>query len=159
MILKSSIKIALALAVTALWNCSPTADEKPPKQYSISQFMDIVQIGGSSFSSDEQKILFSSKETGIFNAFEIDISSGEKKQLTNSTDNAIFANSYFPEDDRIIVQSDKGGNEITHLFVRKADGGMMDLIKDSTAKAQFYGWSYNKQLLYYTSNGRDKRIL
>ncbi|MEP2670575.1 MAG: S9 family peptidase [Cyclobacteriaceae bacterium] len=141
-----------------VWGCSgPATEEKPPKQYSMSQFMDIVQIGGSSFSPDETKLLFSSKETGIFNVFEIDIASGEKKQLTNSTDNAIFASSYFPEDNRIVVRSDKGGNEITHLFVQNPDGSMNDLIKDSTAKAQFYGWSYNQKLLYYVSNGRDKR--
>lgn len=158
MIIKSIAKSALLLVVIFLSSCSTAPEEKSPKQYSISQFMDIVQIGGSSFSPDESKILLSSKETGIFNAFEIDIMSGEKKQLTSSTDNAVFANSYFPQDDRIIVQSDKGGNEITHLFVRSQDGAMSDLIKDSTAKAQFYGWSYDKKLMYYISNGRDKRF-
>lgn len=148
----------MGLMLLLVWSCAGPADEeKLPKQYSISQFMDIVQIGGSSFSPDEAKLLFSSKETGIFNVFEIDIRSGEKKQLTNSTDNAIFASSYFPEDNRIIVRSDKGGNEITHLFVQNPDGSMRDLIKDSTAKAQFYGWSYNQKLLYYATNGRDKR--
>lgn len=152
-LLKSFYLLLTALAL----GCSSDKQEQPPKQYSISQFMDIVQIGGSSFSPDETKILFSSKETGIFNAFEVDVSTGEKKQLTNSTTNAVFANSYFPSDNRIIVQSDQGGNEITHLFVRNPDGSMNDLIQDSTAKAQFYGWSYNNKLLYYTSNGRDKR--
>lgn len=148
----------MGLLLLLVWSCSgPASEEKAPKQYSISQFMDIVQIGGSSFSPDETKILFSSKETGIFNVFEVDIESGVKKQLTNSTDNAIFASSYFPEDNRIVVRSDKGGNEITHLFVQNQDGSMNDLIKDSTAKAQFYGWSYNQKLLYYTTNGRDKR--
>ncbi|HCM77925.1 MAG TPA: S9 family peptidase [Cytophagales bacterium] len=154
-----TFRFSVVLLLAIGWSCSPSAkEEKAPKQYSISQFMDIVQIGGSSFSPDENKILFSSKETGIFNAFEIDIKTGEKKQLTNSTTNAVFANSYFPEDNRIVVQSDKGGNEITHLFIRSQDGVMTDLIKDSTAKAQFYGWSYNKKLMYYASNGRDKRF-
>ncbi len=151
-------RIGFLLFVLVTWSCSgPVKEEKSTKQYSMSQFMDIVQIAGSSFSPDESRLLFSSKETGIFNVFEIDIESGEKKQLTNSTDNAIFASSYFPEDNRIVVRSDKGGNEITHLFVQNPDGSMNDLIKDSTAKAQFYGWSYNQKLLYYTTNGRDKR--
>lgn len=158
MINKNIVKFILSGVVIFLASCSTTSEEKSPKQYSISQFMDIVQIGGSSFSPDESKILLSSKETGIFNAFEIDIKSGEKKQLTSSVDNAVFANSYFPQDNRIIVQSDKGGNEITHLFVRSQDGALSDLIKDSTAKAQFYGWSYDKKLMYYASNGRDKRF-
>lgn len=158
MIKKQLIRICLLAAVAFIWSCTNAPKEEKPKEYSVTQFMDIVQIGGSSFSPDESKILLSSKETGIFNAFEINIASGEKKQMTNSTDNAIFARSYFPGDDRVIVQSDKGGNEITHLFVLGQEGEMADLIKDSTAKAQFYGWSYNKKLMYYTSNGRDKRF-
>lgn len=134
-------------------------EQKPvkPQQYTMAQFMDIVQITGGAFSPDESKILLSSKETGIFNAVEIDIASGEKKPLTSSTDNAIYAYGYFPADGRVLYGSDQGGNEITHLFVRSADGGVNDLIQDSTAKASFFGWNYRKDLLYYTSNSRDKR--
>lgn len=51
------LKIGLVVILTASLSCSPSAnEEKPPKQYSVSQFMDIVQIGGSSFSPDENKI-------------------------------------------------------------------------------------------------------
>ena len=132
--------------------------EQPPKTYTIAQFMDIVQINGGSFSPDDSKLLFNSKETGIFNAYEIDIKSGDKKQLTSSSDNAIFAQSYFPEDDRVLYTSDKGGNEITHIYVRDNNGGVKDLINDSTAKAEFYGWSYNKKNLYYITNSRDKKF-
>jgi dipeptidyl aminopeptidase/acylaminoacyl peptidase len=76
--------------------------------------------------------------------------------MTKSTDNAIFGYSYFPKDNRILYGSDKGGNEITHLYVL-SNGDVIDLIQDSTAKAQFYGWSYNQKLMYYASNSRDKR--
>ena len=141
----------------AAWSCTPKAEEKKPSVYSMAQFMDIVQINGGSFSPDETKLLISSKETGIFNAFEIDIQSGEQKQLTKSDDNAIFAYSYFPDDNRILYGSDKGGNEITHVYVQTPEGDLKDLIQDSTAKAQFGGWSYDKKLLYYSSNSRDKR--
>lgn len=149
----------LALAFLAiLWqSCSQTKEKPEIPAYTIAQFMDIVQISGGAFSPDETKLLISSKATGIFNAYEIDLATGEQKPLTSSTDNAIFAESYFPEDGRVLFTSDKGGNEITHLFVRSNEGNTVDLIKDSTAKAQFYGWSYNKKLMYYASNGRDKR--
>lgn len=120
--------------------------------------MDVVQIAGGSFSPDDSKILISSKETGIFNAIAVDVSTGNQMPLTTSTDDAVFANSYFPNDNRIIYQQDKGGNEITHLFVLNEDGSKLDLIRDSTAKAQFYGWSQNNKSLYYGSNGRDKRF-
>ena len=153
---KTIFKVALLAFVTA--GCSTSPNENPPKQYTMAQFMDIVQIGGSSFSPDESKIMFSSKETGIFNAFEVDINDGETRQLTHSTEDSVYANSYFPKDERAIVQSDKGGNEITHLYVRDTDGAMHDLIKDSTAKAQYYGWGHSRELLYYASNARDKRF-
>ncbi|MBT1704506.1 S9 family peptidase [Chryseosolibacter indicus] len=153
------IKYFLILLIAFLAaNCSiHQPEEEPKKRYTIGQFMDIVQINGGAFSPDESKILISSKETGIFNAFEIDLKSGEKKQLTTSKDNAIFGQSYFPGDDRIVYTSDKGGNEITHIYVRNNNGSTVDLVQDSTAKAQFYGWSYDKKNMYYTSNSRDKR--
>ena len=123
----------------------------------MAQFMDIVQINGGSFSADDSKILINSKSTGIFNAVEIDIKTGEQKPVTSSTDNAIFAQGYFPADNRFIYTSDKGGNEIDHIFIKNPDGSVIDLISDSTAKADFGGWSVDRKKLYYQSNGRDKR--
>lgn len=151
------VRYFLYVLLLAVWSCTPKVEEKKPAVYSMTQFMDIVQINGGSFSPDETKLLISSKETGIFNAFEIDIKSGEQKQLTKSADNAIFAYSFFPDDNRILYGSDKGGNEITHVYVQTPEGDIKDLIQDSTAKAQFGGWSYDKKLLYYSSNSRDKR--
>ena len=122
----------------------------------MTQFMDIVQIMGGSFSPDESKIMISSKATGIFNAVEIDVVTGEQRPLTKSTNNAIFSESYFPTDNRILYSSDKGGNEIDHLYVKNVGGSISDLITDTTAKAEFAGWSFDKKKLYYQSNSRDK---
>mgnify|MGYP003814667167 FL=1 len=144
------------LLLAGLASCANKESETPPKLYSMTQFMDIVQINGGAFSPDESKLLISSKETGIFNAVEIDLKSGQQTAMTKSADNAIFGYSYFPKDNRILYGSDKGGNEITHLYVL-SNGDVIDLIQDSTAKAQFYGWSYNQKLMYYASNSRDKR--
>lgn len=152
-----NILIQFTFLLLLLQSCGGKQEKVEVPSYTIAQFMDIVQINGGAFSPDETKILINSKETGIFNAYEIDIATGAKKQLTSSTDNAIYSQSYFPEDDRVLFTSDQGGNEITHLFVRNNDGATIDLIKDSTAKAQFYGWSYNKKLMYYASNSRDKQ--
>jgi dipeptidyl aminopeptidase/acylaminoacyl peptidase len=150
-------KVCLALIAVLVLGCN-VPKEVTTKQYSVNQFMDIVQINGGSFSADESKIVYNSKATGIFNAYEIDLKTRAEKQLTTSTDNAVFSQSYFPNDDRMLYTSDKGGNEINHLYVRNQDGSVIDLIQDSTAKAQFGGWSYNKKLMYYTSNSRDKKF-
>ncbi len=152
-----NFRILLALLGSGIvLSCGP-AEKKEVKQYSIQQFMDIVQINGGAFSPDETRVMISSKETGIFNAVAIDLKTGEQKPLTSSASNAIFGLSYFPDDDRVIYTSDGAGNEINHLFVRNPDGSVIDLIQDSTAKAQFAGWSYSKKLMYYTSNSRDKK--
>ena len=153
--MKTRLIILLSLFVAA---CAPKNEQSAkPKQYTMTQFMDIVQISGGAFSPDEKKVLFSSKETGIFNAYEADIQSGEKKQLTSSTDNAVYAADYFPNGDRILYSADSGGNEITHLYVRTDDGNSTDLIQDKKAKATFLGWSFDKKQLYYSSNARDKK--
>jgi len=142
-----------------LTGCATTEKEQvPPKKYTIAQFMDIVQMTGGAFSPDESKVLVSTRETGIFNAYEINLETGEQNQLTNSTTDAIFSHSYFPADDRIVFSRDKGGNEITHIYVHDPDGSSRDLIQDSTAKASFYGWSYDKKSMYYGSNARDERF-
>ena len=149
--------ISFFLVAILVAACS-TTKETPPKQYTIAQFMDIVPINGGAFSADESKIVYNSRATGIFNAYEIDLKTGQEKQLTSSTRNALFSQSYFPSDDRMLYTSDNGGNEINHLYVRNQDGSVIDLIQDSTAKAQFAGWSYNKKLMYYSSNSRDKKF-
>jgi len=152
------LKLALViLTIGGVLSCG-APEKKELKQYTIQQFMDIVQINGGSFSADDSKVMINSRETGIFNAITIDIKTGQQTPLTASSDNAILGLSYFPGDDRIVYTSDQGGNEINHLFVRNQDGSVIDLIQDSTAKAQFAGWSYNKKLMYYASNSRDKKF-
>lgn len=130
----------------------------PVKTYSIEEFMEITSIRGNSISPDNSKILFSSNETGIYNAFEVPTSGGDPKQLTDSKDNSVFVISYFPADERILYASDQGGNEITHLYMRNLDGTSRDLTPDAKAKAGFAGWSHDKQSFFYTSNKRDARL-
>lgn len=120
--------------------------------------MDVKNIYSAGFSPDEKKLLLGSNETGIYNVFELDLTTDERRQLTSSTEESVFAASYFPNDDRIVYTSDKGGNEIDHIFVRNPDGSSTDIISDSAAKANFYGWSHDKKLMYYASNSRDPRF-
>jgi dipeptidyl aminopeptidase/acylaminoacyl peptidase len=129
------------------------------KPYTIEQFMNTHSIGGSSFSPDEQTILFSSNRTGIYNAYTIPVTGGEPIPLTNSTDDAIFAISFFPQDNRILYSSDKGGNEITHIYLRSEDGTAKDLTPDEKARAGFYGWSFDEKSFFFGSNKRDPRFM
>lgn len=153
-------KIFCLIFIVSLLLVSCQKSETPQiQQYTIEQFMDTVSIGGSSFSSDEQTILFSSNQTGIYNAYILPIQGGEPTPLTNSTEDAIFALSFFPQDNRILYSSDKGGNEITHIYLRDEDGTVQDLTPDEKAKAGFYGWSFDEKSFYFSSNKRDQRFM
>jgi dipeptidyl aminopeptidase/acylaminoacyl peptidase len=127
------------------------------KQYTIEQFYKSINVAGGTFSTDGQKLLISSNESGIYNAYEIDITSGQKSTLTQSTKESIFANGYVPGTNDVIYSSDKGGNENDHLFLLKKDGSVKELTTGEKEKANFYGWSRNDKSLYYTSNKRDPR--
>ncbi|MFT5571052.1 MAG: dipeptidyl aminopeptidase/acylaminoacyl peptidase, partial [Cyclobacteriaceae bacterium] len=128
-------------------------------KYTIEQFYENTNIGGGSFSPDESKLLISSNETGIYNAFEIDIASGAKTQLTSSTEESYYAQSYFPEDDRILFTFDEGGNENYKVFLRKQDGQTKNLTPGDSIRNGFWGWSQDKQSMYLMSNKRDARFM
>ncbi len=129
------------------------------KQHTIEQFMDIEHVSGGAFSADETKLLVTSDRTGIHNAFSIAVKRGKVKQLTKSEKNSVFALSYFPADDRFLYLSDKGGNEIYHIYLRKRDGKIKDLTPWENARSVFYGWSYNEKNIIFGSNKRDERFM
>lgn len=71
------------LILLVLTGCQNTSHE----EYSISQFIKTTSIRGSSFSPDESEILFSSDETGVFNAYTISVNGGKTTALTTSIGN------------------------------------------------------------------------
>jgi len=154
---KKILGLILIFSIT-LFACQKTEYREVPK-YTIEQFMNTVSIGGSSFSSDEQTLLFSSNKSGIYNAYTLPVTGGEPTQLTHSTDDAIFALSFFPEDNRILFSSDKGGNEITHIYLRNEDGTVQDLTPEEKARSLFYGWSFDEKSFFFGSNKRDARFM
>jgi len=133
------------------------AEHRQVQHYSIEQFMNTEAIGGSSFSHDDRLVLYSSRRTGIFNAFTVPVEGGEPAQLTNSTTNSIFILSFFPADNRILYRSDQGGNENNRIYLRNEDGSTRDLTPDSAARAEFAGWSHDRKSFFYSSNKRDPR--
>ena len=84
--------------------------------YTIEQFLKTTSIGGGYFNPDETKLLVSSNETGIYNVYAIDISTGERTALTESETETVVAVAYMPEDERFLFTKDKGGNEINKAF-------------------------------------------
>jgi dipeptidyl aminopeptidase/acylaminoacyl peptidase len=155
---KIAVCAALAVALTApAWAQAP-ALRRPQKQYTIEQFMATTSLGGASFSADEQRVLFSSNETGIFNVYSVPVAGGAATRITNSTTDSTFAVSYFPNDDRILFTRDKGGNELNHLYVREREGAEKDLTPGEKLKAIFRGWTPSGDAFYVQTNERDARF-
>ncbi|MDR9458102.1 MAG: S9 family peptidase [Salegentibacter sp.] len=133
-------------------------DSTSVENYTIEQFYGNTRVGGGEFSNDETKLLMSSDESGIFNVYEINIKDGSKKQITKSKDDSFFAEDYVPGTGEIIYSADKGGNEISHLYLLKKNGEVKDLTPGENEKANFAGWSDDKESIYYFSNKRDPKF-
>jgi dipeptidyl aminopeptidase/acylaminoacyl peptidase len=121
--------------------------------------MNTTSIFGSSISFDEKTILFSSNESGIYNAYTIPVEGGQPRQVTDSKTNSIFALSFFPNDNRILYRSDKAGNEIYHLYLGYEDETAIDLTPDENARATFNSWSHDERSFFYSSNKRDPKFM
>jgi dipeptidyl aminopeptidase/acylaminoacyl peptidase len=143
------------LSSLIMFSCS---SKKEIKQYGIEEFYKNKQIGGGTFSPDETRLLVSSNESGIYNLYEINISSGEQKQVTKSTVESFFAIDYVPSTGDILYTADKGGNEINHIYLLGKEGALKDLTPDSLEKAIFAGWDLDKKSFFYLSNKRDPKF-
>ena len=149
-------KITLLLFIS-LFGCTAEKTIAIP-EYAIEAFFNNTRISGGYFSSNEQSMLYSSNESGIFNVYEVDLVSGEKAMLTNSNKESFIAKSYVPNSKAFIYSADKGGNEISHLYLKQENDKVIDLTPEEKEKANFHKWSDDKKFLYYLSNNRDSRF-
>jgi Tol biopolymer transport system component len=144
---------AVALAATLACDSARSV-----QQYSIADFYESDQYSGASFSPDNSKILVTSNLTGVYNAYVIPVEGGEPQALTESADDAVFAISYFPNDERFLYSQDRGGNELDHVFVRNPDASVHDLTPGEELKASFAGWADDEQSFFIETNERDSRF-
>jgi protease II len=127
-------------------------------RYSIDQFYKNSNIFGGSFSPDESKLLVTSNESGIYNIYEIHLESGQKSQLTNSTEESFFGQSYFPNDNRFLYTYDQGGNENYKLYMM-SEGVGKNLTPGDSIRNGFWGWSRDQKSMFYSSNKRNPQFM
>ena len=142
-------------AATAPSKASQRAADR--HRYTIQQFLATTTLVGDSFSPDGTKILVSSNQTGIYNAYAIPVAGGAPVALTRSTTDNVFAVGYLPRDERLLYLSDQGGNELSHLYLRSPDGTVRDLTPGAKLKAEFLAWAEDETSFYFTTNERDPR--
>ena len=164
-ILSAGLGLAALLAGTATAGppakpaATAAAAPRQVKQYTIDQFLASTAYGGASFSPDGSKILVSSNQSGVFNAYAIAVDgTGKPVQLTDSKVSAIQAIGYFPHDERFLYTSDQGGNEKNHLYVQSPDGKVQDLTPGDNLKAMFLGWTQDDKGFLFGTNERDASV-
>lgn len=153
-----AITVCLSVVSVSMSATGPSPDGKQEQatgRYSLEQFMKTVSVGGGFLDKNENRLLISSNETGVFNVFSIDIESCEKTQLTNFTSGAANALAYFPNDDRILYSFDKNGRQNFHIYVRHPDAGDQDLTLGEGTRENFITFSDDGKYFYTTNNSRD----
>jgi len=153
MIRHRAARFAMLAAAAMLIAC----EQQPVPEYSIQQFLGTTSFAGASFSPENDKVLVSSNESGIFNAYAIPTGGGAPERLTNSTEQSIFALGFFPNDQRFLYTADQGGNELNHVYVRELDGSVRDLTPGEGHRAFFSGWARDDQTFFVATNERDSR--
>jgi dipeptidyl aminopeptidase/acylaminoacyl peptidase len=169
--MKTVLAIGVSTLVLAGCATSEPTDRAPaaasaqaqPVRYSARDFFETTaySLAGSgryAFSPDGRSLLISSDQSGVFNAYRLPVAGGAPVPVTSSTDNATFAISFFPNDERVLVTSDRGGNELNHLYVRLGDGRLHDLTPGERLKAQFLGWSGDGRTFFVATNERNPQM-
>ena len=110
------------------------------------------------YSPDGRKLLITANPTGVFNAQVLDLESGAQQALTQSTTNAVFAISWFPDGKRYLYTFDQGGNELNHVYVGGAEGAPRDLTPGDKVKASFVGWTEGGNAFVLATNERDEKF-
>ena len=149
-------KLIFFISLIIIIGCNESQN-KDFTNYDIEEFFNNVAISGGYFSSSSDKLIYSNNKSGIYNIYEVNINNGEESQLTHSEKESFFIRSYVPNSDAFIYSSDKGGNEISHLYLQKSDGDVLDLTPGENEKSSFYKWSKDNSILYYLSNKRDSK--
>jgi len=162
---------AVAVFLSACSKSPPPADETMVRatepavavpMYSAEAFFAttsyrLVGASAHAFSADGQSLLVSSDASGVFNAYSLPLDGGDATPLTSSDDNAVFAVSWFPNDDRILYTYDGGGNELNHVVVRESDGSNRDLTPGDALKAGFVNWSDDGESFYLATTERNQQ--
>ncbi|HMH34059.1 MAG TPA: S9 family peptidase [Puia sp.] len=152
--------LLLPLASFCFHACkNETSAPKEIKQYSIEQLYDNKAIYPVAFNADESKLQVEANVSGIYNLYEINTSDTAMLPLTHSTKESIFGVDYLPGTNNYVYSSDQGGNENSHLYLKKeGDTSARDLTPWSNSANSKFDWSGDKKSLFISSNRRNPKF-
>jgi len=122
----------------------------------FSQYLNIRQAYGPSFSPDGKRVSFLTNITGVPQAWVVDADGGWPDQLTFDAERVSGA-TFSPATDHLVFSRDVGGNENAQIFLVNADGsGERKLTHADDAVHIFGAWSKDGTQIAFTANRRDK---
>lgn len=145
-------------------------EEEKASVYDAEVFFETVtyrlsHAGGHAFSPDGKRLLVNSDTTGVTNAYAVTLDGEKFEPLSDSENNAIYAVSWFPDDERVLLTGDAGGNEQNSVFVREPDGTMHDLLPPGDYEVagqqsglRFEAWQADGEAFFLTSTERDPQV-
>jgi dipeptidyl aminopeptidase/acylaminoacyl peptidase len=135
---------------------------REPRRHDAATFYSTTAYQGASFSHDGKSLLVTSDQSGVFNAYAVELTAGGGagawRALTNSSSDSINSLSWFPRDNRFLYTADQGGNELHHVFVGLPDGNSADLTPGPKTKARFEGWAGDQASFFIATNERDPQF-
>ena len=110
-------------------------------------------------SPDGTQISYLAPLDGVLNVWVMPVSGGEAAAITKSMDRPIRSYGWSWNNEQILYEQDKGGNEDTHIYaVNLADGKTTDLTPGDGVKAGMMGGHRDRpDLVLSQSNARDPR--
>jgi dipeptidyl aminopeptidase/acylaminoacyl peptidase len=166
----SSTSLVFALGLLGACATGPTRDPASPDptpiampdpypRYDARTFFETEHAYGASFSHDGARVLIGSDRTGVMEVYVAPATGGELVQATPSTGESQSPLAFFPNDDRFVLITDSGGNEILRLIVVDEDGSRHDLIPSPEARGEFAGWTRDGEYFFVFSNERDPKAM
>lgn len=156
---RSALVPFLLVPLTLAAACqAPSTGARAVPRHDAATFFATTAFTGASFSHDGKELLVTGDQSGVFNAYALDLEQGTLAPLTRSTTDAVFTLAWFPDDRRFLYTADQGGNELNHLYVREPDGTVHDLTPGEGLKAMFLGWSADERSFFALTNERDPQF-
>jgi len=109
-----------------------------------------------SFSKDGSRI-FHLRGAGLAQLWVMDADGGQARQITQFNEKVSIIRRA-PNDDRVIVAIDAGGDERHQFHLVSLDGTISDLTAAPGVIHDFGGWSPDGERIAYSANDRDERV-
>jgi dipeptidyl aminopeptidase/acylaminoacyl peptidase len=136
----------------------PTAPTAP---VALEEYFKIGRVTGLSFSFDEKLVAYLSDEGGRPDVWVKPLAGGPATQLTH-VNGFVHSFSWCPTADILAFESDRGGDELPHLFLTSSKGeAPRDLVPGLPPgrRTMFVRWGDDGKTLLFLSSARDEKIL